>query len=143
MSAFDKVVDRLRNFKRTGPDTGIASCPTAAHEHGDRSRGLALRAGEGKCVIFCHAGCTYREIVDALGLTAADLFDRPLAQGAQRQTHSRIPTRDLLELIDQEALVVGMIALQFRQSRELSDEDWQRLATAASRIGRARDHAGT
>ena len=141
MTAFDNLSAQLRNFKRTGPSIGIASCPTANHKHGDRSRGLSLRAGDDRCLVFCHAGCSAGEIMAAVGGTLADLYDAPLTSTAYRPSHSRIPYRDLLELIDQEALVVGMIALQFREKRELTDEDWQRLATAAGRIGRARDHA--
>ncbi len=144
MSAYEKVAGHLRNFKSTGPSTGIASCPTAAHKHGDRSRGLSVRVGDGCALIYCHAGCGAAEVMGALGLTLGDLYDTPLpgaVGGINRPTHSRIPYRDLLEIIDLEALTVGMIALEFKNTKHLSDEDWMRLATATARIGRARDHA--
>ena len=141
MTAFDKLAERLRNFKRTGPNTGIASCPTEAHKHGDRSRGLTISAVEDRVLIRCHAGtCSAGDIVSALGLTLGDLFDKPLGHHFA-PSKSRIPATDLLELVDFEVLVVGMIALEFKNSGQLADADWQRLATAAQRIGWARERA--
>jgi hypothetical protein len=139
MSAFDKVADRVARFKRTGPYTGIGSCPTGAHALGDRSRGLSLRAVDDRVLIYCHAGCGAGEVVESLGLTLADLYDRPL--GDLAPSHSRIPARDLLEVTSEETSVVAMVAADLLAKKSITEADWQRLAQAAARIGRARDHA--
>jgi hypothetical protein len=48
-------------------------CP--AHE--DRNPSLSVGLGKGDRVLLkCHAGCSQEDVVDALGLTMADLFER-------------------------------------------------------------------
>jgi hypothetical protein len=143
VSAVEAVIARLRNVTPRARGGYRASCPTELHEHGDRSRGLHIGEGDdGRALLWCAAGCSAPDIVAAIGLSASDLFERQttnLEHG--RHLRPRVAARDLLELIDHEALTVGMIALAIRNSQQVTDEDWQRLATAAARIGRARDHA--
>lgn len=136
------LLNRLEGVKPTGPGRWIARCP--AHE--DRSPSLSIRELEdGRVLLHDFGGCDTGAVLASLGLEMAALFPERLpgqneARGYAR-TSSWIPARDLLELIDQEALLVATIALEFRERRALSEEDWERLATAAARIGRARDHA--
>jgi len=136
VSAATKLLDCLSSVKATGPGRWIALCPS----HPDKRPSLSIRDTDGRCLVHCFGGCAAGDVVDALGLTLADLFDRPLGNH-YRPTKGTIPARDLLEIIDQEALVVAMIALRFGDTKELSDEDLDRLKTAAARIGRARDHS--
>ena len=69
--------DRLRG--QTGHDH-TARCP--AHE--DQRASLTVADGE-RCVILrCHAGCEPRAIVEALGLTWADLFPPKHGKGSGR-----------------------------------------------------------
>jgi hypothetical protein len=136
LSAAAKILDRLELLRQTAPGRWLAKCPA----HQDRSPSLSVRELEdGRLLLHDFGGCETGDVLAALGLTLADLFERPL--GNFQPSHSRIPARDLLALIDHEALVVGLIAAEFRERRELAEEDWQRLATAVSRIGKARDHA--
>jgi hypothetical protein len=51
-----------------------------------------------------------------------------------------ISAADLLDLIDLEVLVIGILTREFLEKRTLSEEDWARIAQAAARIGAARDH---
>jgi hypothetical protein len=53
----------------TGPNA--ARCP--AHE--DQNASLAFSQGDRGAVLHCHAGCDTRDVVAALDLTLADLFD--------------------------------------------------------------------
>lgn len=51
-----------------------ALCPS----HEDRTASLSVRTGaDGRALLHCHAGCEPAEIVSALGLTLADLFEVP------------------------------------------------------------------
>jgi hypothetical protein len=137
----ERLIEQLRNVTPLRNGGYRASCPTELHAHGDRSRGLYVDVGEeGKCIIWCAAGCATAEIVAALGLTVPDLFQQPAEQGSRRD-RTRIPARELLALIDVEVLTVGMIAIAMRDSQKIPEEDWERLSTAVARIGRARDHA--
>ena len=140
MSAAIKILDRLERVKTTGSGSWLASCPTSAHKRGDRSRGLSIRAADDRVLIHCHAGCAAVDIVEALGLTLADLYDRPAAH-TRVSSQSRVPARDLLEIISEETSVVAIVATDMLENRAISELDWRRLATAASRIARARDHA--
>jgi hypothetical protein len=51
----------------------MARCP--AHEDHDPS--LSLRPIEGQVLIYCHAGCDTRDVLAALGMGWADLYDNP------------------------------------------------------------------
>jgi hypothetical protein len=79
------------------------------------------------------------DVVEALGLTLADLFDRPTEHRVET-TAPRISARDLLEIISEETSVVALVATDLLGKKAISEDDWKRLSTAAARIGRARDH---
>jgi hypothetical protein len=137
MTPADRLLARLEGVQKAGPNRWKARCPS----HHDRSPSLSIcEQRDGKVWLHDFGGCAYGDVLAAVGLKPCDLFpDRPGYDFAPGR--SRISARDLLEVIDLEVLTVGMIALQLRETRQLSDEDWTRLSTAAARIGRARDHA--
>lgn len=67
----DKVLSSLESVKKTAPDKWIARCPA----HDDRRPSLSIREAEdGKVLLKCWSGCGAGEIVNALGLSLADLF---------------------------------------------------------------------
>lgn len=140
MSAAAKLLDRLERVKQTAPGRWVASCAGPLHARGDRNRSLSVRQVDERLLIHCFAGCEPGEILSAVGLSLADLFDRPLEHHAS-PAHSRIPARDLLDIISEETSVVGIIAADMLAKKNISEVDWQHLAQAAARIHRARDHA--
>lgn len=136
MSAATKVLDRLGRVKQTAPSRWLARCP--AHE--DRAPSLSIRElDDGRVLLYDFGGCETGDVVAALGLTLADLFEKPL--GNFQRSHSRVPARDLLEIISEETSVAAIIAADLLANKTISESDWQRLAKAAARIGSARDHA--
>lgn len=66
-----------------------AQCP--AHE--DRSPSLSITPGDDKVLVHCFAGCDTRDVLAALRLSFADLYDEPREQRAaapaQRPDRSR------------------------------------------------------
>jgi hypothetical protein len=63
-------LSRLERVRRSGSGW-VARCP--AHE--DRSPSLSVReGGEGRVLVYCHAGCPTEDVVAAIGLTMRDLF---------------------------------------------------------------------
>jgi hypothetical protein len=92
---------------------------------------------DGRVLLHDFGGCETGDVLAALGLTLADLYERPLGHFAA--SHSRIPARDLLEVIDHEITVAAIILADVRLSRAVTDEQWTRLAQATARIGAARD----
>jgi hypothetical protein len=140
MSAAAKLLDRLERVKQTGPDRWIAACP--AHE--DRRPSLSIREVNSGVLIYDFGGCETGDILGALGLTLSDLFDKPLAgtgpAGGFSPSRSRIPARDLLEIVSAEISVVCLVTADFLEKKVISETDWTRLAQASNRIHRAWDH---
>ncbi len=63
-----------RKVKRTH-DGYMISCPGPSHAHGDRNPSLHVTHGRaGDAVLTCHTGCEREAVVEAFGLTMADLF---------------------------------------------------------------------
>jgi len=136
------ILDRLTGVKQSGPGRWLACCPS----HSDRSPSLSIRElDDGRVLLHDFGGCDTQAVLDAIGLEMGALFPEPLPggrpTGGYGPTHSRIPARDLLQLISEETSVVALIGVDFLERRALGEPDWQRLAQAAARIGRALDHA--
>jgi archaellum biogenesis ATPase FlaH/5S rRNA maturation endonuclease (ribonuclease M5) len=76
-SAYHRLLDALRAAGRTvnhsSDTTAVAQCP--AHDDGRPS--LSLRAIPGRVLLWCFAGCKAGEVIGALELTPAALFDDP------------------------------------------------------------------
>ncbi|MEU2288051.1 DUF3987 domain-containing protein [Streptomyces sp. NPDC013178] len=65
-------------------------CP--AHE--DRAPSLSVRRGNNGVVLKCHAGCPTEDVVAALELNMADLFNEPLEQRVRPQVVAEYPYAD-------------------------------------------------
>jgi hypothetical protein len=130
MSAAQRLLDRLGGkIKQTSPSRWICRCP--AHE--DRCPSLSIRELEdGRLLIHCFAGCGAADIVSAVGLTLADLFDKPLNYpDGLPPIRSGWSARELLELNAHEVMVASLITKD-AENRPLTAEERQRLAQAAS-----------
>ena len=69
-----RLLAQLDGHKPAGEGKWMARCP--AHE--DRQASLSIARGdEGKALVNCHAGCETAAVLDAVGLTMADLFAGP------------------------------------------------------------------
>ena len=70
--------DHNRDPKRNGKGWS-ARCP--AHE--DRRPSLSVSEGDdGRALLHCHAGCDVANILAAIGLTKADLFNQKFGESA-------------------------------------------------------------
>jgi hypothetical protein len=136
MSAATVLLDRLENVRQTASGRWLARCP--AHE--DRAPSLSIRElDDGRILLHDFGGCETSDVLAAIGLQLCDLFEKPL--GNFPPSHSRVPARDLLEIIGAEVTAVAVIGADMLERRLISPEDWRRLATAVAKIGTARDHA--
>lgn len=69
----DNVLAKLDDPKSTGPSQWQTRCPA----HDDRAPSLSVSEGDDRRVLLhCHAGCSGEDVLTALGLTAADLFEK-------------------------------------------------------------------
>lgn len=65
------VLARLDSPKTSDHKQYIAKCPA----HDDRKASLCISTGEdGRILLKCQAGCDYRDVAAAIGITEADLF---------------------------------------------------------------------
>lgn len=129
------VVSMLEGVKATGKDRWIARCPA----HDDRGPSLSIRDTGDKLLLHCFAGCDALDVVHALGLKLSDLFaDSPTFSGT-RPHSKRLPAADKLALIEREVDVVAIIAARFLEDRTITEADWERLASAVSRIGKVKN----
>jgi hypothetical protein len=56
----------------------LGCCPA----HDDNHPSLSISEGnDGRILIYCHCGCTYREICEALGIPVSNLFQKNRAGG--------------------------------------------------------------
>jgi len=81
-----EILDRIRTVTghepRRNGDGWKARCPA----HDDRSPSMSVSTGtDGRTLLHCHAGCEHKAIIQALGLSAQDLF-ADTAQGRPRAT---------------------------------------------------------
>ena len=67
----DALTDNGSTVKESGTDKLIAQCPA----HPDRSPSLSVTGIEGSALLYCHAGCQAADVLAALNMTMADLFD--------------------------------------------------------------------
>lgn len=70
---------RLSGVRRTGSQYQ-ARCP--AHE--DKRASLSVCERDGRLLVHCHAGCSTREIVGAMGLSLRDLYIQPMESRRRR-----------------------------------------------------------
>ena len=131
----DTLLNSLDGVRESGKSRWFARCP--AHE--DRNPSLSVRNVDDRLLIHCFAGCEPIDIVHAVGLDMSDLFPERL-DDQFKPTKSRIPARDLLTVLNSEAITVGIIAGTFMETRELDEDSWQRLSSAVSRIGKVVSH---
>jgi hypothetical protein len=129
------ILDRLDKVSDKGGGQYMACCPA----HGDKSPSLSVKIrDDGRVLIHCFAGCDTESILNAMGLAFTDLFpDRPKSH-RYKPTRSRISPRDALTILDREAMVVGVIAGDILEHREVDEATFDWLAQAIARIGRVR-----
>src|SRR5262249_30612460 len=93
-----RVLERLERVHRSG-DHWSARCPVPAHD--DQNPSLSVSVGaDGRVLLHCHGPCTTEEVLTALEMTFADLFepsdDKPVvdagasADGKPEATYSYV-----------------------------------------------------
>lgn len=71
MTAAERILPLLEGVRGRGADRWATLCPA----HDDHSPSLTIRRTHDRILLRCWSGCTTRQVVEAVGLTLADLFD--------------------------------------------------------------------
>lgn len=131
-------LSRLEKVRKTGHANWTACCPA----HQDRSPSLSVaEAADGRILLRCFSECSAEEVVNAVGLTLADLFPERIALHGGKPMRRPFPAADVLETLSRESLFVYTIASDMTKGKTPSEKDRERLLLAVSRIGAAREAA--
>lgn len=134
----DDILAKLEKVRRTGPNNWLARCP--AHE--DRSPSFTLRADpDGRIVCHCHAGCSFPEIVNAVGLGWEPWFPPKQEADYLPPIKRPYPAGDVLEALADEARILAVFITDLDFAVPLKQDDIDRAQLAAQRILAARSMA--
>lgn len=137
MSATARILDRLTRVKQSRQGAWMSACPCCESRKG---RPLAItEKDDGRVLLHAFCGCSTEDVLGRLGLEIGDLFDRPL-NISMPPAHARIAAGEVMTALSHEVTVLGVIAASMLDQRAISEETWDRLATAAVRIGNASDY---
>lgn len=67
----DKIIEALKFCNKTGEHSYQALCPA----HDDRKASLTITDVGNKILLYCHAGCELKNILNAMNLKESDLFN--------------------------------------------------------------------
>lgn len=129
------ILPRMDKVRQTGRSNWIACCP--AHE--DRSPSLTMHeADDGRILVRCHAGCSFEEIVNAVGMGHDPWFAPKQETDFKPAVRRAYPAADVLEALQFEVLFVASVACELENGFVLLPEDKERLMVAYERISEAR-----
>lgn len=126
----DELVGQLKKVRARGPNQWMACCPA----HQDRSASLSVKAeGDGRILLHCFAGCQPDEVLSAIGLTFADVMPERIGHWKPAKRPPIAPI-DAIRIARMELTVIGIIASDVLQHKEIDQATWDRFAKAAGRI---------
>jgi hypothetical protein len=129
LEVFLSLLEKVRG--RNGSFT--ACCPA----HRDKSPSLAIRQDGERILLHCFAGCSANEVVEAVGCTLNDLFQDERKWHRQKPVKRQFYATDLLRIINREALIVLISAVDMANGKQLKEADLERLKVASGRIEEA------
>lgn len=121
-TAYDRVCDALRTTTGYEPRNGKGDwkCPA----HADDSPSLSVDRGDKGVVLICRAGCQTSDVLAAMGLKMADLFDSTNGNGKQREE----PIATYRYVDEHGTLLFEVLRFankQFRQRRPDGNGGWE------------------
>jgi putative DNA primase/helicase len=126
-----QILSKFENPKRAGGGW-VVRCP--AHQD-DRSSLSVGEGDDGRVLLFCHAGCTVENIVDALGLRMNDLRSEAARTGTSHLAPARERTFDYRNVAgDLVFQVVRKEPKKFLQRQPNGDGGWIWKLTGVKRV---------
>ena len=133
----DVVLARLDRVRGRGP-RWRAICPSCGGKN--TSKFVITESDDGVVLVKCFAGCTFEQIIEALGVDPADLFPRRYPDDATRQPGTnaiRKPWRasEVIAALRGELLVGMLILSDLKAGKTPSAHDRVLAGDAVERIG--------
>lgn len=129
------ILPSLEKVKRSGKGNWLACCPA----HDDKSPSMTIHeAPDGRILVHCWAGCSFEEIVGAVGLGWDPWFPPKQEDDSKPAVRRPFPAGDVLEALAAEALIVATASCNVRNGIALTPGDHERLLVAMERIEQGR-----
>jgi len=132
-SPIENLLPRLDQVKVTGPGRWKARCPS----HADENPSFSVKeTDDGTILVKCWSGCSALEIMQAVGLSLADLFPRQSSHHHKKQTYysRQLPDyRKLLSHLKQDLTIVVIAAADVARG-EFKQADMPALANTTKRL---------
>lgn len=125
-SPIDLVLSRLQKVRKSG-----AGWQALCAAHNDKYPSLSIDEVDGKVLLYCHAGCTFEDIVGSLGLEAYQLFEHGIAPKLIAAGVSLVEVRKHLH---HELIVLSLIVGDRIEGKQINDQDRQRERVAVRRV---------
>ena len=71
----------LKSFRLKGPNSAVASCPS----HKDQTPSLSLEKKKDIILLKCHAGCSFKEIIESLRMTQKEFKTQKKAKPIKKE----------------------------------------------------------
>lgn len=127
----EALLGRLSVVRKRSANQWSARCPA----HDDKGPSLSIRElPDGRILLKCFAGCDTHEVLATLGLNFRDLYPHSGDAWMPGKVRGLLPARQAMELIDHEAHLVTVAAINAANGLTLTDADRERLIKAAARI---------
>lgn len=136
----EPLLQRLDGVMKSG-NGWRARCPSC----GGSSRKVAIAEREGKVLLHCFGGCQSIDVLNAVGLSWADVMpprhwpESPEERRRARQAIRETGWASALETLAMEAAITAIAANKMLRGEALDWDDYCRLAKAEQRIGNARE----
>ena len=125
------ILPRLDKVKPIKPSQWLSCCPS----HQDQNASLAItELDDGRVLLKCWAGCTAREITNAVGLNMRCLFPQPntTTSTANRTPAVTVwPRKKLLNQLRQEQTIIAIYNSDLSKGRPISEDNENRALQAA------------
>ena len=122
--AIERILERLEGVANSG-EQYRAKCPS----HQGSSQNLYLKeTKEGMVLLFCHAGCSAGEVLEAIDMKLSDIYDQPTTHRERplyMATQEKKRAATALERINHCQLRLDMAEDMRNTGRKLTEADLQ------------------
>ena len=130
------LLTRLTGVRKRSANQWSARCPA----HDDRGPSLSVKElPDGRILLHCFAGCPTESVLGAIGIGFEDLFPERTEFQASSKRRRLLTASQALELLDQETLIVMIVARDIGIKGEVKPEDLNRVTKAYGRIAALRE----
>lgn len=131
------ILPRLEKAKQTGRGNWLACCPA----HDDNSPSMTMHeTDDGRILVHCWAGCSFEEIVNAVGMGWEPWFPPKQEGDFKKPVRRPFPAADVLAAVADDVMHIAVFVANLGHKAEpaIEPEDYLNMLRATGRIVEAR-----